>query len=373
MIKPSSIFNSLLSLAGWKTNRKLIVITSDDWGSIRVESAEVREQLIAEGIDMGTSRFDKFDTLETNADMEQLFSVLRSHKDSKGNFAVFTSLTNVANPDFSKIESSDFEEYYYEVFTNTLDKSKERDKVFEYYKEGINDNIFVPEFHGREHINIGSWMKALKLNNEITRKGFKYHFPFVKDKNNPEFAKGYGYAFDGTSYTSQQKGVIKDGLEIFESLFNYKATFFTAPSMIYNRELEKQLYDSGIKMIDVPKLQQVPSGDNKYKKRLTYFGKNNKFGQIYINRNAVFEPNISDNDDGVDSCINKITEAFKQNKPAVISNHRAAFCGSIDTANRDKGINALDKLLKTILMKWPDAEFVSMKELHKIMTQSGKK
>lgn len=369
MIKPNAIFNSLLSFAGWKTNRKLIVITSDDWGGIRVESAAARSNLISEGINMNANRFDKYDTLEMNTDMEQLYSVLKSYKDSKGNYAVFTPLVNVANPDFSKIENSGFKEYHYEIFTETLGRSEERDKVFLYYKEGIKKNIFVPEFHGREHINIAVWMKALVQDNKITKKGFKYHFPFVTDENNSELRKGYAYAFDGVDSLSQKEEVIKDGLKIFESLFNYKATFFTAPSMIYNRELERQLHDSNIKIIDVPKLQKLPVGDNKYKKRLTYFGKKNKFGQKYINRNAVFEPNISDNNDGVDNCINKIAEAFKQNKPAVISNHRAAFCGGIDTANREKGINSLDKLLKTILIKWPDAEFISMRELNEIMSQ----
>lgn len=368
MIKPSTIINHILSSAGWKTNRKLVVIASDDWGSMRVESAEQKEKLSIAGINMETNRFDKFDTLETNTDMEQLFSVLKSHKDSKNNPAVFTPLTNVANPDFNKIAEDNFARYYYEDFTDTLKRSSERNKVFDYYKQGIKDTIFVPEFHGREHINIAVWMKALQLNNGIARKAFKYNFSFPEDKSTSEFEKGFAFAFDGTNNLSEQKLIIEDGLNLFESLFSYKAVFFTAPSMIYNVQLEEQLYKSGIKLIDAPKLQKVPIGNNKYKKRFVYFGKTNKLGQRYVNRNAVFEPNMNDNNDGVNSCIAKVTEAFKQKKPAIISNHRAAFCGAIDTANRDKGINALDKLLKTILLKWPDVEFVSMRELSKIMT-----
>lgn len=41
---------------GWKTSRKIIVIESDDWGSIRMPSKEVYNSLLKQGI-----RVDKDD------------------------------------------------------------------------------------------------------------------------------------------------------------------------------------------------------------------------------------------------------------------------------------------------------------------------
>jgi hypothetical protein len=65
----------------------------------------------------------------------------------------------------------------------------------------------------------------------------------------------------------------------------------------------------------------------------------------------------------VNHCLSTIEQAFNSKQPALISNHRACFVGRIDQKNRDKGLKAFDLLLKTILEKWPDAEFVSADKL----------
>ena len=59
--------------------------------------------------------------------------------------------------------------------------------------------------------------------------------------------------------------------------------------------------------------------------------------------------------------------AFDSKKPAIISNHRAAFVGGIDVANREKGLKALDRLFSEILKRWPDAEFVSARDLGELI------
>ena len=69
---------------GFKTDRKLILFTSDDWGGVRVRSKEARQNLIRAGIDMDSNRFDRYDTLESNKDLEHLFDVLLSHRDING-------------------------------------------------------------------------------------------------------------------------------------------------------------------------------------------------------------------------------------------------------------------------------------------------
>ena len=171
MIK--KILNTVYNSLGWKTKRKLVVILSDDWGSIRVPSKEVREKLIVSGINMDTNRFNKFDCLESNTDVEKLFEVLLHHKDGNGNHPVFTAMTNVANPDFNKIKESNFEKYFYEPFTETLKQYPNSDKVYGYYKWGIENKIFMPEFHGREHLNVNRWMKALRTDSKNVRLGFE--------------------------------------------------------------------------------------------------------------------------------------------------------------------------------------------------------
>ena len=52
---------------------------------------------------------------------ELLFELLEKHKDAKGNSAVFTAVSVVANPDFEKIKANDYKEYYFETFDKTLE------------------------------------------------------------------------------------------------------------------------------------------------------------------------------------------------------------------------------------------------------------
>ena len=43
------ISRTLLNLPGFHTNRKIVVIESDDWGSIRMPSREIYDFLIRQG------------------------------------------------------------------------------------------------------------------------------------------------------------------------------------------------------------------------------------------------------------------------------------------------------------------------------------
>ena len=150
---------------------------------------------------------------------------------------------------------------------------------------------------------------------------------------------------------------------MFKELFNYNANYFTPPSQTYHQSLEKTLIENGINIIDVPLIHKMPLGNGKYTTRLHYLGQRNQFKQIYLTRNVVFEPNISDNDDGVNVCLKGIETAFKYRRPAIISNHRVAFVGGIEPQNRDKGLKSLKRLMSSILKKWPDSEFMSVVDL----------
>lgn len=57
--------------------------------------------------------------------------------------------------------------------------------------------------------------------------------------------------------------------------------------------------------------------------------------------------------------MKQIDAAFRWDKPANISTHRVNFSGGIDPLNRNFGLSELKKLLKAIVRKWPDVEFIS--------------
>lgn len=362
--------NLLLSLEAFRTNRKIIVFTSDDWGGVRIRSNDQRKKLIQIGFDMDGNRFDRFDTLESNTDMENLFEVLLKHMDVNGSHPVLTALTNVANPNFEKIKTNNYSRYYYEPFTQTLERYPLHNCVYELYKKGIELNIFKPESHGREHLQIKWWLQYLQSGNQVVKNAFDNEFFHLSGKylSNP-YHRSLVAAFDISeiSELSFQNEIIEDGAILFSELFGYKSIYFTPPAGHFNKAIETTAFDSGLKLIDVPHIRKMPVGHGKFKMKIHYLGQKSNSGLMYFPRNTMFEPNLNENTDGVDVCLKGIETAFKFRQPAIISNHRAAFVGGLSIDNRDKGIKALDRLFAEIKKKWPDAEFMSASSLYSIM------
>ena len=170
------IKNNLINIPGWRTKRKIIVIESDDWGSIRMPSKKVLNQLDKKGFIPNNDYYNRFDSLASENDLSNLFEILSSVKDKNENPAIITANTIVANPDFKKIAGSNFREYKYELFTETLKKYPKHKNSFNLWKEGMNNNLFHPQFHGRDHVNITAWMNKLIANDLITKKAFKNEF-----------------------------------------------------------------------------------------------------------------------------------------------------------------------------------------------------
>ena len=87
----------------WRTNKKIVVIESDDWGSIRTSGKDAYNALLDSGYAMSSSPYT-LDALESNEDMLALYETLNSVKDKNGNPACFTTNMILANPDFEAIE-----------------------------------------------------------------------------------------------------------------------------------------------------------------------------------------------------------------------------------------------------------------------------
>lgn len=169
MLSKGKLIHALMLLKNRHIKKHIIVFESDDWGSIRMPSIKTLNHLQNQGIGICRPQdYDKFDTLASNRDLEYLMEILSSVKDSKGNLAKITLNTCVANPDFEKIRESNFTTYYYEPFTETLKRYPHHDRSFQLWQEGIKNKVFMPQFHGREHLNFQKWMKFLQ-NDHDTR------------------------------------------------------------------------------------------------------------------------------------------------------------------------------------------------------------
>lgn len=363
----TNLLKKIISLIEPKTEKKLVLFLSDDWGSVRIKSKEDQNQLISKGYDIN-NRFDLFDSLETNKDLELLFEVLTKHKDANGNHPIITAVSNVANPDFEKIRISNFANYYYEIIDQTYNRYPDSDKVLSLVKEGIKNNIFIPQSHGREHLQTNWYLNELQEKNSFARKVFENEFFFfgAEQMTHPKRNRGIGAAFDVINHEDldTQFEIIESGLKIFENLYGFKSSIFTPPAMFYNPAIEPILINNQIKWLDVGRMFKIPQIGGSEKFQFNYLGRKKKSGLKVLVRNTMFESNMSETDNGVNRCLNDIEQAFKAKQPAIISNHRASFVGRINPKNRENGLNALDSLFKTILVKWPDVEFVSIEKFN---------
>ena len=136
------------------TNRKIVVIESDDWGSIRMSSLEAFKKLLKAGMREDRNHYNLYDSLESNRDLECLFETLSNFKDKNGKAPVMTGVNVVANPVFERIKETGYTEYFYEPYTETLKRYPAHDRVYELWKEGIEKRLFVPIFHGREIVDL---------------------------------------------------------------------------------------------------------------------------------------------------------------------------------------------------------------------------
>ena len=352
------------NLPGKKTNRRIVCIYIDDYGSIRVKDRRAYETLKAAGLPMDCTRYSKFDTLASTEDMQMMFDVLTSVKDSQGHHACLTPFSNIANPDFAKIKESGFTQYYREPFTETLKRyGSSHEGSYELWKQGIAEHIFHPEYHGTEHINVLRFMQALQKGHKTTRLAFDNEsvaLPVIPG-DEPLKQETTVFFIEKAQENDALKGDIHVGMNMFEDLLGYRSKQFTPGAGIYSPALHQTLKEEGIDYINVQRYRPYPLGDGKYVKKFLYNGKKNEAGQKYVVRNCVFEPYLDDcsrNSGAVAGCLKNIEAAFWMHAPAIISTHRVNFVGGLESSHRDDSLNELRSLLQEIIKRWPDVEFM---------------
>lgn len=368
------LIRNIKNMPGWHIDRKIVIIECDDWGSIRMPSRDVSNLLSQRGSKFSPHFFNLYDKLESSKDLEQLYDALTSVKDRNGRFAIMTAMTNVANPDFEKIRSHGFEDYYYEPFTKTLQDYYPNDNVFKLWIEGISAGIFIPELHGREHINVLMWMQKLREGDPDLLIAFDHRFVYMNLPGLSPPAQEFGAELYFTAEDQKPFLVnsIKEGASLFWNIFGSSPHVFVPPNGISHPEFDHTIADCGIRFLYANHFMPYPVRGGRLRYRYLSDGQIGPGGITYYMRNCAFEPS-STSYQGIDQTLEQIAAAFKWGKPANISSHRVNFAGGIDQKNREKGFRELSKLLKAIVHNWPDTEFMSSAEALEIMKRANYK
>lgn len=352
-----------------KTNRKVLIIESDDWGSIRVPSLDAYNKLISLGYAMDKRPYERFDTLENDEDIEELFNVLLKHKDANGNHPVITANMLMANPAFDKIKGCNFTEYHYEKIDKTYNRYKNSSNVLSLMKKGIDLGVFMPQSHGREHFNITKWLDALRHNDKDILTAFEYKMCGIFPKESPQTGNKFLIALNNNNNNEQEEINLRitDGLQLFHEQWGFSSTSFIAPCYCWNDSIEKTLHENEVKIIQSGRIQKDSSINNK--KYYRHCGERNKNGQIYTVRNAAFEPSTINVGNDINKLLAQIDRIFKQRNIAIISSHRINYVSGISKLNRENNLKLLDKFLCEVIKRHPDIEFISTDKLTTIFTK----
>lgn len=364
----------LINLLGWRTERKLVVLESDDWGMIRMASREAYQYFLNRGYAVDECHYNRNDALESNADLEYLLETLDGIRDKHGNPAVLTANNIVGNPDFEKIQANGFRSYHYESFPESLKRYPEHDRVMGLYRQGIERGLIKPQFHGREHVNVNRWLAALRNGQPEVVEAFQQNM-FTVHRGGPSSARGefvdtLGYGFDAADKVESVETGIQEGVQEFVKIWGFSPASFIAPCYIWNREIEKVLHRAGVEYLQGNWVQLCPDEHRPgFKKIRHYQGRKNEYGQRYLIRNVQFEPAQHPQLGWVDRALSQIKAAFLWRKPAVICTHRVNYIGYLRPENRDQNLQRLKQLLLAIKKNWPEVEFCSSDQLGRLITK----
>lgn len=354
----------LSNIPGYSTERKIIVIESDDWGSERFPNKQTVDTFIEDGYPVYKCGFSYNDCLETNEDIHELKKTLVAIENEIQKKPKLTLLTNVANPDFKKIRENSFNKYYSKTIKNSYKNDDKRNNVLHLLNDLLKNRYIDIEYHGRQHLYVDRWMRDL-MDNETTRYAFRHHVSGISPAYMKNLEYGYRAAYDldceNNDVENHNESIVV-GIKEFKDVFKKNPTHFVAPDGPFPLELEKTLKNENIRSIGKSKLDKPPGGNGKFKYQLNWLGKKTSSGLIVTTRNVGFEP-MSEVYGDVNRALDEIKMIFALHKPAVVSTHRANYVGNIHTENRDKGLNKLKDLMVKANEIWPDTEFLTTNEL----------
>jgi hypothetical protein len=356
----------LKNLWGWKTSKKIIVIQSDDWGAQRTSSPKAFEEILRMGIPINRCHYGLFDSLERNDDLIDLFETLQGFKDSRNIPVKFTANCLMANPNYEQIRSHDYERYFYEPVADMSKRYPRSNQIVNLWKIGLNAGFFIPQLHGREHLQTERWLKSLQERDPIIQLCFEHEMYGVSSHLYSPRRKTYLAALDyeSTSHRAEMSKVLSDAIALFHSIFGFNSASFIPPNYVWDDYIESILAEKGVGCIQSAWVQRVSEFSRAQAvKQRHYQGQRNSLGQIYIVRNVEFEPASNFRRDWVTSALSDIAAAFMLKTPAVISTHRVNYVGHLSSENRKRGLGLLSDLLTKALQRWPELEFWTTDEL----------
>jgi hypothetical protein len=318
-----------------------VVFESDDWGACELTP----DPAAAERYRQIMKKYEKdsiwcFSTLETPADLERLFTILRKHSGIDGLPCIFTAFTSMGNPDFAAIRSNGFSEYVDIGLDKGVPTGWERGDIVGKMRSGFENGIWAPEFHSfLHHTSPKKLMERLNSSGKdgkMARELFKIKC-YYQGEHVPEYVD---------MNVKEQFDWVSRCMTRFNNIFGFMPN--AAVTSDAYPETEIVWSANGITAICL-KNCRINTGEvivypnkpwnlqNVYEKIGNY---NPVLNAVYITRNVFFECGHSAEEilPVIDRCLNGF------NEPAIISTHRINYA-SLDKALVERRYRELEKLL----------------------------
>jgi len=218
------------------------------------------------------------------------------------------------------------------------------------------------------------WLEKLQAGNPQLQFAAGYGFVAVANiRGIPAYAQEFRPEFYFAK--KEQKNFLHysiiEGVKLFEQIFGYTPSSFTPSNSVFHPDFEETVLQTGIPFLVVAHKNPTPGANGELAfTNFTFRQKIQKGKLNFYIRNCAFEPTDKAYR-GIDITMKQIASAFRWNKPAIISTHRVNFVGGLQKENRDNGLKELAILLKAIIKRWPDAEFVSTANMLKRLRKNG--
>ncbi len=356
------------NLLGRKIKQKVLIVESDDWGMVRIESKEAYKKLMNKGVKVQNDPYSYHDFLETDESVQKLYDFLRSLKDHTGQPLRITGNLILSNPDYDKIKLSNFHEWHKTTLDIQYENKPSSKNVLTLFKQGAMEKLFIPQLHGREHLHIPSWLKALQNGHEETKIAFENHsyaHPSTHFKGSKMNFQTTFHSRDAYEENFADQSLI-EGMKMFEEYFGFQSKSFIAPRYVWKEKLEERMAGLGVKTIQgkIYRFEPKDEETDQLKKVMRFQGSQGKYGTINCVRNVFFEPSQNPSFNWEKDAVRRIKAAFLLGKPAVVSMHRLNFVNGIYKNNLEASLERLRNLIKVVQKEYPEVLFLSTDQFH---------
>ncbi|MGH9510686.1 MAG: hypothetical protein ACRD2U_00975 [Terriglobales bacterium] len=342
---------------GFRIERPLVLLQSDDWGRVGVRDQEGYELLRAAGIRLGEHPYD-FYTLETADDVNALHHLLKRHRDSTGRSACLGMNFVMANLDFQKIFKDGFSKMHLLPLGDGLPGNWKRPGLFESYRSGIKDGCFFPGLHGLTHFCRIAVERALMRDDQpsrLMRTLWSAETPYIHWR-----MPWVGYEYHNPE--KPQRGFLPSGLQIkfiqeaadlFAKFFAVRASSACAPGYRGNDHTRSAWHEQGIRVVQNGRGSPLPPHMD-------------EFEMLNLHRTIDFEP--SQKDLPVEKYVQLAEGCFARGIPAIISVHAINFHSSLKDF-RSTSLTELDELLTALERKFPNLLYVHDADVYDIVNR----